>query len=505
MTLECPAAAKKVCRVDGCAENDASGMKEKMPADVSAHAMPAEPLQPPVRTRSGLIQDAEQLLATLDANLTPLERFRTSSEAERAAAAAARTQEEQWLSHEAEQARQLAEVTSAAAALTAELDTAARQMRSAQQPPVQQQPVQQPPVRQRQRTATREKDKWVSGAGAAATPRQREPEWRRHARLATQEREAAEAAEAAPRSVHRRKLSKAEQEHRFEELQQATTRSARKRLEAREREEARRSETLKRQQVHFAKKANWSSLLDRLYVPPTPSARRGLASLGSVAQPSAQRLAQQSAQRPSSIPVRSARRTNDGEQQPAWARSVAAAPLPPQLLEPHEEEEEEARLAADINTETQAAARQALLDWDLATTVETLTAELEEREAELAQQHDAVDDLLFKLRAVCREGLRHGIDLEAWLEDSWDQIEEEGLQERERDTPRARGETVELRRREFIAQAEAEQRRRSFLAKAGPALGLEPYAELVSPVITTGMQAHLDSQRELRGGSPPAE
>ena len=58
-----------------------------MPADVSAHAMPAEPLQPPVRTRSGLIQDAEQLLATLDANLTPLERFRTSSEAERAAMA----------------------------------------------------------------------------------------------------------------------------------------------------------------------------------------------------------------------------------------------------------------------------------------------------------------------------------------------------------------------------------------------------------------------------------
>ena len=40
------------------------------------------------------------------------------------------------------------------------------------------------------------------------------------------------------------------------------------------------------------------------------------------------------------IPISDSDLDNDGEQQPAWARSVAAAPLPPQLLEPHEEEEE---------------------------------------------------------------------------------------------------------------------------------------------------------------------
>ena len=39
---------------------------------------------------------------------------------------------------------------------------------------------------------------------------------------------------------------------------------------------------------------------------------------------------------------------------------------------------------------------------------------------------------MFKLRAVCAEGARNGLDLEAWLEDSWDQIEQERLLERER-------------------------------------------------------------------------
>ena len=158
----------------------------------------------------------------------------------------------------------------------------------------------------------------------------------------------------------------------------------------------------------------------------------------------------------------------------------------------------EAESESELETGTTAqAARRAMLDWDLATTVEKLTAELEEREAELTQQHDIVEDLLFKLRAVCREGLRRGHDLESWLEDSWEQVEHERQLERERDTPRVRREGVEQRRREFIAQADAEQRRRSFLEESNannPLLSLDEI--LASPV----MKGRTDD-----AGSPPAE
>ena len=468
--------------------------------------MPTEPTAgpPPARSRSGLIADAEALLATFDAaaagsraadepspQTAELERFRTSSEAERAAAAAARVEEQRWLSHEVEQARELAKVASAAAALGAELGTVARatveltgvavangssqQHRHKQQQQQQQQQQQRHKEQQQQvrgeTSATREKDDWVSGTGASRTPRDYEPEWRRTARRASEEREAAELAKAAARSIHRRKLSRAEQQRRFEELQRATLRSERKRREAREQEEARRRETLQRQQVHFAKKANWSSLLDRLYVPPKPSSRRR------VGQPA------------------------HSDKQRASAKVARTGHPGSPLLQPFgsrhgESKQMSAETQAEIesDTDTIQAARRAMLDWDMATTIERLTAELEEREAELAQQHDIIDGLVFKLRAVCSEGLRRGHDLESWLEDSWEQVEYD--RQKDRDTPRVRREELELRRREFIAEAEAEQRRRSFLLESNvDCLPLSQHSVLASPVLIDTGDA----------GSPAAE
>ena len=462
---------------------------------------------PPPRTRRALLSDAEALLASMTSPLpidaSPVASLaRSSSEVERLATAAARTEEQQWIADHAAQERKLAAVTAELSAVGGAMARATAHAAVQQSQP---QRGQQP--RRAPRAATREA--WVSGRSVDVTPRPREPEWRRAAWRSKEQREDKEAAAAATHSVHRRRLTVAEQERRFEQLAAATTRNAQKRQEARAHEEARRHEMLKRQQVHFAKKANWSQLLDRLYVPPTPTAKRGLASLGSVAPmeaAAAVAVAQRQSSRPSGIPVRNGQRISAGAAVSASAPvATVVAPLPPALLEPADDGEEEAQDAAATAVR---AHWQMLLDWDLATMVESLTAELEEREAELATRGDAVDDLMFKLRAVCVEGARNGLDLEAWLEDSWDQIEQERLLEREQNTPRPRGRMttgVTLRRRQFIADAEEEQMKRSFMVEAGPALGLEAgdtRTPLHAPVI---LQAFAYSQEALHAGSPPAE
>lgn len=487
------------------------------------------PLQ---KTGSGLVQDAEALLAALSTvgsgsqrggddpspQAAKLEHFRTSSEAERTAAAAARQEEKEWLSNEAKHTRELEHVTSAAAALEVELSTVPRTTDVPDVPDVSSRlPVsrrrtmtdggQHPGLASRlpvsrhrtmangaqqqrqwpkhQRRIQRHHDtqnEWVSGPGASHTPRDHEPGWQRRARQATEEREAAELAAAASRSVHRRKLSRAEQERRFEELQKATTRSERKRREAREREEARRRQTLKQQQVHFAKKANWTSLLERLYVPPSPSERRKFLSAGSGAQ------SRQDHQMQRQSTKRKVLRQEDTGSTELFGASADAADLEAAGLEVSGKLDTAAEAETEIDT-TQAA-RRAMVNWDLATTIEQLTAELEEREAELAQQHEIIDDLYFKLRAVCREGTRRGVDLESWLEDSWEQVELERQMECE--TSRVQGEGTELRRREFIAEANAEQRRRSSILESSAGTApVSPDAMLASPV----MKGYDDGER----------
>ena len=182
-------------------------------------------------------------------------RARASSATEREAAAAARAEAAQWRTLAADQERQLQTVR----AETTEL----RQGLAA--------------------NGTARPCQWDSGGGVLEA----EPVgqgWRRTAQRASEEREAAEVLEAAAQSVHKRRLTPAEQDQSFAALHRRALLAAECRQKAREEIVARRDDQLKRRQVSAGKQANWGELLERLYAAPR---QRGAGSVDAgAAQPS---------------------------------------------------------------------------------------------------------------------------------------------------------------------------------------------------------------------------
>ena len=180
-------------------------------------------------------------------------RARASSATEREAAAAARAEAAQWRTLAADQERQLKTVRAETTELRQGL--AARPWRS--------QTLAQPDPADH-RAAARP---WDSGGGVLEA----EPVgqgWRRTAQRASEEREAAEVLEAAAQSVHKRRLTPAEQDQSFAALHRRALLAAECRQKAREDIVARRDDQLKRRQVSAGKQANWGELLERLYAAP---------------------------------------------------------------------------------------------------------------------------------------------------------------------------------------------------------------------------------------------
>ena len=164
-------------------------------------------------------------------------RARASSATEREAAAAARAEAAQWRTLAEDQERQLQTVR----AETTELRQGLAANGTARP--------------------------WDSGGGVLEA----EPVgqgWRRTAQRASEEREAAEVLEAAAQSVHKRRLTPAEQDQSFAALHRRALLAAECRQKAREEIVARREDQLKRRQVSAGKQANWGELLERLYAAP---------------------------------------------------------------------------------------------------------------------------------------------------------------------------------------------------------------------------------------------
>ena len=164
-------------------------------------------------------------------------RARASSATEREAAAAARAEAAQWRTLAEDQERQLQTVR----AETTELRQGLAANGTARP--------------------------WDSGGGVLEA----EPVgqgWRRTAQRASEEREAAEVLEAAAQSVHKRRLTPAEQDQSFAALHRRALLAADCRQKAREEIVARREDQLKRRQVSAGKQANWGELLERLYAAP---------------------------------------------------------------------------------------------------------------------------------------------------------------------------------------------------------------------------------------------